>query len=153
MNANAALVNPMVNPADDLPRKWAGSIDFTAANDVNAAVVVDAAPNWMITVTRSGSSLFVEAQHLVGPDPGEAAPNPNTLVVQFMGITPGDAAGALTDNTSHNQHLNFLSAFLEDHGAFSRVKINTAHAIPEPGTFGTLALGALAFGLLRRKLG
>jgi hypothetical protein len=164
-NASANLISP--NVVLDNPLHFQGTVDVTVFS-VDSYTFTSS--NWFVNVREDfiGSEaqpndFEVTARHLVAITPGEAAPNPLSMSIIFFAnsFTPGGPArGPFPTFTIHAPDaLDFLTVSYTPvvAGQSSRITITADHganavAVPEPATFGTIAVGLIAAARRRRAL-
>lgn len=106
-----ALVAPF-NVIVDTPDYWRGTLVDSPAL-VAGTVTAPASINWNVIVDKfaeffSADDFKVQAAHLVGPHPPEAAPNLSILRVNLFNVVPGTTDVTVTDDRDHGSHDDFM---------------------------------------------
>jgi hypothetical protein len=99
------------------------------------------------------------AMHAEGPHAGDVNPNPNSLLVSLLGVTPGAGAATGSNTVVHPtletaEHFDRLivsvQALTETRSA---ITISAVHMVPEPGSVSLAVIGASVLFLVRKRLG
>jgi len=152
-NAQADLVLPVISV--DNPLQFAGTLEVT---QFTQATYTFSSSNWRVTVREDfiGSEAIpndfeVTAQHLVGPNPGDVAPNPMVLSMVLFANSPtpgGPQRGPFLFSVTHApSDTDYLQVTYVPIGAGqSRLIVQASHGalpspVPEPSTILLLSSG------------
>ena len=96
----------------DTPDYWRGTLVDSPAL-VAGTVTAPASANWNVVADKfaeffSADDLRVQAVHLVGPHPPEAAPNPSILRNILYNVVPGTTNVTVTYDRDHGNHDDFM---------------------------------------------